>query len=67
MYVHTYCLFYRSHQQSVIDVAAANNINDARPVFDSLDWTEESYRMFERIGQTGQQFYLCASSVEVSM
>ena len=32
-----------------------------RPIFDSLDWSEESYRKFERIGQTGEQLYVCLS------
>jgi len=38
-------LLYRSDQQFAIDAAATNNISYARPVFNSLDWTEESYRM----------------------
>ena len=41
--------------------AADNNISDVRPIFDSLDWSEESYRKFERIGQTGEQLYVCLS------
>ena len=53
-------LLYRSDQQFAIDAAATNNISYARPVFDSLDWTEESYRMLERIGQTGKQWQICS-------
>ena len=54
-------LLFRSDQQFAIDAAATNNISYARPVFDSLDWTEESYRMLERIGQTGKQRQLCSA------
>ena len=60
-------LFYRSDQQFAINAAAVNNISDARPIFDSLDWTEESYRMLERTAQTGKQQQLCFSSSGVSM
>ena len=58
--VHTkFHLLNRSDQQFAIRAAASSNISYARPVFDSLDWTEESYRMFERIGQTGRQWQVC--------
>ena len=52
-------MLYRSDQQFAINAAAANNLSYARPVFDSLDWTEDSYRMFERVGQTGKQLQIC--------
>ena len=62
-----YLCYYRSDQQFALSSAAEGNISNARPVFDSLDWTEESYRMFETIGQTGQQFQICsAPATEVS-
>ena len=54
-------LFHRPDQHFAINAAAANRISDARPVFDSLDWSEESSRMFERVGQTGERFYACYS------
>ena len=60
-------LLYRSDQQFAINAAAANNISDARPVFDSLDWTEENYRMLERTAQTGQQLQICFPSSGVSI
>ena len=60
-------LFYRPDQQFAINAAVANNISYARPIFDSLDWTEENSREFERIGQTGQQRHICPSSTEVSI
>ena len=54
-------LLHRSDQQFAINAAAVNNISDARPIFDSLDWTEESYRMLERTAQTGKQRQICLS------
>ena len=61
-------LNYRPNEQFIIDAAAANNISAVRSIFDSLDWSEESYRMFEKVGQTGEQMYLCYSSTDkVSM
>ena len=57
----------RSDQQFAIGAAAANNFSAARPIFDSLDWTEESYREFERIGQTGEQWQTCISASGVGM
>jgi len=54
-------LCYRSDQHFALYSAADDNISDARPVFDSLDWTEESYRMFETIGQTGEQYQICSA------
>ena len=62
-----YTYINRSDQQFAIGAAAANNISDARPVFDSLDWTEENYKMLERIGQTGRQQQICLSASEVSI
>ena len=61
------CLLNRSDQQFAVNAAAANNISDARPIFDSLDWTEDNYRMLERTGQTGQQQQICFSASEVSL
>ena len=56
-------LLHRSDQQFAIDAAAARNISYVRQIFDSLDWTEESYRMLERIGQTGKQWQMCSTPV----
>ena len=52
---------HRPEQHFIIDAAADNNISDVRPIFDSLDWSEESYRNYEKIGQTGEQFHVCLS------
>ena len=52
---------HRPEQHFIIDAAAENNISDVRPIFDSLDWSEESYRNYERIGQTGNQMHMCLS------
>ena len=61
-----YHLLYRSDQQFAINAAAVNNISDVRPIFDSLEWSEESYKMLERIGQTGKQWQICfAPTTEV--
>ena len=35
---------HRPEQHFIIDAAADNNISDVHPIFDSLDWSEESYR-----------------------
>ena len=61
-----YILSYscRPDQHYAIETAANNNISDARPVFDSLDWSEQSYRMFEHIGQTEDHVHLCALSTD---
>jgi len=54
------CLYsHSSDQHYAIEAAANNNISDARPVFDSLEWSEQSYRMFEQIGQTEDHFHFC--------
>ena len=55
---------HRPEQHFIIDAAANNNISHVRPIFDSLDWSEESYRKFERIGQTGEQFHVCSSATD---
>jgi len=55
---------YRSDQHFAIEAAANNNISDARVVFDSLDWSVQSYRMFEHIGQTEEHVHICASSTD---
>ena len=60
-------LLHRSDQQFAINAAAVDNINDARPIFDSLNWTEESYRMLERTAQTGIQQQICYSATGVSI
>jgi len=39
-------LLYRSDQHFAFEAAAADNISDAHPVFNALEWSEESYRMF---------------------
>ena len=57
----------RSDQQFAFGAATVNNISAARPVFDSLEWTEVSYREFERIGQTAEQWQTCVSTSRVSM
>ena len=66
-FTHEIHLLDRSDQQFAIGLAAANNISDVRQIFDSLDWTEENYREFERIGQTGQQQQVCLSTLQVNM
>jgi len=59
---------YRTDQHYAIEAAANDNLTDARPVFDSLDWSEQSYRMFEHIGQTADHVHVCVlSTVEVCM
>ena len=58
-----YCL-HRPDQHFAIEAAAANNISDVRHVFDSLDWSEQSYRMFERIGQTEELIHVCSLNTE---
>jgi len=50
---------HRSDQHYAIEAAANNNISYARPVFDSLEWSEQSYRMFEQIGQTEDHIHVC--------
>ena len=55
---------YRSDQQHIIDVAATNNVSAVRSVFDSLEWSEESYRWFERIGHTADHMQFCVSSAK---
>jgi len=57
-------LLYRPDQHFALKAAAADNISDARLVFDSLDWPEESYRMFEKLGQTGDQVHICYSPMD---
>ena len=59
--VHVVYLCYRSDQHFALSSAFDDNISDARPVFDSLDWTEESIRMFETIGQRGEQYQICSA------
>ena len=54
-------LHHRSDQHHIIAAAADNNISDVRAIFDSLDWTEENYRMLERTGQSAEQVYVCVS------
>ena len=57
-------LLHRADQRFAIDAAAADNITAARSVFDSLDWSEDNYRMLERVGQTGQHVHTCFSSID---
>ena len=55
---------HRAEKHFIIDAAADNNISDVRLIFDSLDWSELSYREFERIGQTREQFHVCSSATD---
>ena len=57
-------LVCRPDQHFVIGAAADNNISDVRHVFDSLDWSEQSYRMLEQIGQTEELIQICLSRME---
>ena len=61
MYTSQIYLHHRSNQHHIIDAAADNNISDVRVIFDSLDWSEENYRMFEEIGQSAEQVHACIS------
>ena len=60
-------LINRSDQQFAIGLAAADNFSAARPIFDSINWTEENSREFERIGQTAEQEQMCISTSRVNM
>ena len=62
--LHKVDLDHRSDQHHIIEAAADNNISDVRAIFDSLDWTEENYRMFERIGQSAEQVHVCSSPTD---
>ena len=42
--------FYRFNLHFAINSTFGHNFSDACSIFDSLDWTEESYRQFEKIG-----------------
>ena len=55
---------YRPDQHFAIAAAAADNISDVRHVFDSLDWSKQSYRMFEQIGQTEELIHVCSLNTE---
>ena len=55
---------YRPDQHFAIEAAAADNISDVCHVFDSLDWSEQSYRMFEQIGQTEELIHICSLNTE---
>ena len=55
-------LHHRSDQHHIIAAAADNNISDVRTIFDSLDWSEENYRMLEEIGQSTEQVHVCVSA-----
>ena len=55
---------HRSDQWHVIETAADDNISEVHSVFDLLNWSEQSYRMFESIGQTGNNVYICSSSMD---
>ena len=60
--LHEVHLHHRSDQHHIIEAAADNNISDVREIFDSLDWSEENYRMLERIGQSAEQVHVCLSA-----
>ena len=57
-------MFFRSDQHFVIEAAANDSVSDVRPVFDSLDWSEQNYRMFEHIGQTEEHVHICVLSTD---
>ena len=57
-------MHHRSDQHHIIDAAADNNISDVRTIFDSLDWSEENYRMLEEIGQSAEQVHICLSNTD---
>ena len=57
-------VLHRSDQHFAINAAADNNITGTRPVFDSLDWSEDNYRMFEETGQTGKHIHICLSGTQ---
>ena len=60
-----FIIYYRPEHHDIINGAAANNISGVRPIFDSVvDWSEDSYRLFETIGLTGLQVHTCSSSVD---
>ena len=60
-----FIIYYRPEHQDIINVAFANNLSAVRPIFDSfVDWSEDSYRMFERIGLTARQRQLCLSTTD---
>ena len=63
-YKHDIHLLRRSDQQHIIGVAATNNVSAVRSAFDSVNWSEESYRWFERIGLTADHVHYCFSSVD---
>ncbi|XP_065897525.1 putative DBH-like monooxygenase protein 2 isoform X2 [Dysidea avara] len=60
-WLHTYV---PSDQHFVIEAAANDSVSDVRPVFDSLDWSEQNYRMFEHIGQTEEHVHICVLSTD---
>ena len=62
--LHNVHLHNRPDQHHIIEAAANNNISDVRKLFDSLDWSEENYRMLERIGQSAEQVYVCLSATD---
>ena len=55
---------HRPYQHYAIVAAATDRISEARLVFDSLNWTQNSYRMFERVGQAGDQVHICYSPTD---
>ena len=60
-----FIIYYRPEHQDIINGAFAYNISVVRPIFDSVvDWSEDSYRLFETIGLTGLQVHACSSSVD---
>ena len=60
-----FIIYYRPEHQDILNGAFANNLSAVRPIFDSaVDWSEDSYRMFERIGLTRQQRQLCLSTTD---
>ena len=58
-------MLHRAEHHDFINVAAANYISAVHPIFDSaVDWSEDSYRLFETIGLTGLQVQACLSSTD---
>jgi len=55
--MYTIFIIYRSDQHHVIETAVDDNISEVCSVFDSLNWSDQSYHMFESMGQTGNNVH----------
>lgn len=61
----TWWLFHRPENHNIMLLAAANNIDAVRPIFDSdVNWSGNSTTLFESIGLTGPQRHFCLSTVD---